>query len=65
MSIKKIILLNISRKIKFRDKIILYFFRKYTLNIYKMGYDDGYNFKDADGCKKAEKIKIINIENKK
>lgn len=49
MSIEQIILFNIRRKINLKDKIIIFFLRKYTLNIYKMGYNDGYNFKDVGG----------------
>ena len=58
MNIKKIILFNLRRKLNLKDKILSYFFRKYTLNIYKIGYDDGYNFNDVGGCKTAEKQKI-------
>lgn len=58
MNIKKIILFNLRRKLNLKDKILSYFFRKYTLNIYKIEYDDGYNFKDVGGCKMAEKQKI-------
>jgi len=60
MSIEQIILFNIRRKINLKDKIIIFFLRKYTLNIYKMGYNDGYNFKDVGGWNKAEKIKKYN-----
>ena len=56
MDIKKLILSNISNRLKTRYKIMLHFNKKYTLDIYKMGYNDAYNFKDVGGCKMTEKI---------
>lgn len=63
MDIKKIILFKIRERINLKEKMIAYFFRRYTFKIYKMGYNDGYNFKDVSGCKKAEKLKIIKMQN--
>lgn len=53
--VKQNILLYISRKLNFKNKILLMIFKRYTIFIYKMGFDDGYNFKDWHGCNKAEK----------
>ena len=58
--VKQNILLYISRKLNFKNKILLMIFKRYTIFIYKMGFDDGYNFKDWNGCNKAEKVKIKN-----
>lgn len=43
--IEKQILKELNREIKFKDKIIMLVFKKYTLKIYEKGFKDGFNFK--------------------
>lgn len=45
MSIREIILFEIRKKLNFEEKIIMGIFKEYTLKVYKMGYDDCYNWK--------------------
>lgn len=47
--IEKQILLEINKNLKLKDKIILFIFRRYTYIIYRMGYIDGFNFKNLHG----------------
>lgn len=55
--VKQNILLYISKKLNIKDKMLLMIFKKYTIFIYKMGFDDGYNFEKFKGCNKAENVK--------
>lgn len=62
--IEKQIILSIRKEITFKDKILLTILKKYSYNIYKTGYIDGFNFQSCKGCNKAviiEKQKIKNI----
>jgi hypothetical protein len=43
--IEKKILLNLRKKLRLKDKIILWIMRKYTYKIYRIGFNDGYYFK--------------------
>lgn len=63
MNIRKNILIHIKKEISLKDRIIFYLFRRYTLKIYKIGFDDGFNYNIREGCKKAEKNKNTNIDN--
>lgn len=42
----KKVLLYINNRISFKDRILLHIFKRYTYNIYQMGYLDGFSFKD-------------------
>lgn len=55
--IEKDILVNISRKLQLKYGIMSFVLRKYTLTIYKIGYDDGFNFKSSHGCNTAVQVK--------
>lgn len=41
---KKTILLYIRKNVTIKNKIISYFFYKYTLQIYEMGFKDAFNW---------------------
>lgn len=45
---KNKILKLICKELNFKDKILLYIFKKYTYNIYRKGIIDGFNFYNAD-----------------
>lgn len=44
--IEKQILIEITKNLTIRDRIKLWIFRKYTYTIYRIGYQDGYYFKE-------------------
>ena len=44
--IEKQILLELSQRLKLKDKIMMKVFKRYTYNIYRMGFDDGFYFKE-------------------
>lgn len=44
MCIKKEILKTIKKRITTRDKIKCWIFKRYTFEIYKMGYNDAYEY---------------------
>ncbi|MBQ9314891.1 MAG: hypothetical protein IJ220_07915 [Clostridia bacterium] len=39
------ILVKLSNEIKPKDKIILWIMKRYTYNIYRIGFNDGFSFK--------------------
>lgn len=62
--IEKQILLSIMKEITLKDKIILTILKRYSYNIYKIGYDKGFNFQSWQGCNKAVITEKQKIENK-
>ena len=44
--IEKQILFGISKKLTLKDKIIMRILKRYTYNIYRIGYNDGFYFKE-------------------
>lgn len=40
----KVILFQINKRLDVKNKIISYLLKKYTYKIYKIGYDDGFNW---------------------
>lgn len=43
--VKKAIFNKINNNLKLKEKIILHIFNKYSMKVYKMGFDDAYNWK--------------------
>lgn len=46
--IEKQILKEISKKLKLKDRILLYILKKYTYTIYSTGFKDGFYFYNVD-----------------
>ena len=44
--IEKQILIEITKNLTVRDRIKLWIFRRYTYTIYRIGYKDGFYFKE-------------------
>ena len=44
--IEKQILLEVKKHLTVRDRITLWILKKYTYNIYRIGYKDGFYFKE-------------------
>ena len=42
---EKIVVFNIRKQLRWYDRIIMHIFKNYTLKIYKMGVQYGYNWK--------------------
>lgn len=42
---KNTILLEIKEKLSFKDKIILFFLKRYTYKIYEIGYKNGFKWR--------------------
>ena len=62
---KQIVLDKIAKKLNFCDKIIMKVFKRYTLNIYRMGFHNGFIYCNSKGCNKAVITKKQKIENRK
>lgn len=58
-NIQKKILKLISKDLKFKDKILLYIFKKYTYNIYKKGTKDSFNFFNVDNVNDLSTLKKL------
>lgn len=43
--IEKQILKELNKKLKIKDRIVLFIFKKYTYTIYRQGYNDCFNYK--------------------
>lgn len=65
MNIKNIIYEQIKDKLNLRDRILLSIFKRYTLNIYRMGFHNGFIYCNSKGCNKAVITKKQKIENRK
>ena len=44
--IEKQILRELNKKLKLKDKIILWILKRYTYIIYSIGFENGFNFKN-------------------
>ena len=64
MNIKNIIYEQIKDKLNLRDRILLSIFKRYTLNIYRMGFHNGFIYCNFKGCNKAVITEKQMIENK-
>lgn len=53
MNIKCAILSQIRKKLKTKDLIISIILKGYTFRLYKLGYDQGFNYQNSQGCNKA------------
>lgn len=53
MNIKNIIYEQIKDKLNLKDRILLSVFKRYTFNIYRMGFYDGFIYCNPKGCNKA------------
>lgn len=65
MNIKNIIYEQIKDKLNLRDRILLSIFKRYTLNIYRMGFHNGFVYCNSKGCNKAVITEKQKIENRK
>lgn len=65
MNIKNIIYEQIKDKLNLRDRILLSIFKRYTLNIYRMGFHNGFIYCNSKGCNKAVITKKQKIKNRK
>lgn len=55
MNIKKIMYLNLNRRLKFKEKILFKIFKKEMLKIYRMGFYDGFEFNSPKAEKRLKK----------
>ena len=53
MNIKYAILSQIRKNLRMKDLIISMILKEYTFRIYKLGYDQGFNYQNWQGCNKA------------
>lgn len=53
MNIKCAILSQIRKNLKTKDLIISIILKGYTFRLYKLGYDQGFNYQNSQGCNKA------------
>lgn len=56
------IMKNLRKNIKFCDIILMHCFKKYTLRVYRLGLQDGFNWNNNKNVGKIEKIKIEESE---
>lgn len=55
MNIKKIVYLNLNRRLKLKEKILLKIFKKEMLKIYRIGFYDGFEFNSPKAEKRLKK----------
>lgn len=55
MNIKKIMYLNLNRRLKLKEKILLKIFKKEMLKIYRIGFYDGFEFNSPKAEKRLKK----------
>ena len=53
MNIKDAILSQIRKDLKTKDLIISVILKEYTFRLYKLGFNQGFNYQNSQGCNKA------------
>ncbi len=57
--IEKQILKELNKKLKLRDKVILFILKRYTFIIYKKGFIDGFNSSNVDNVNDLSTLKKL------